>query len=87
MSTFGRVPSGEEVVIIGDSIYDVRCGVPYQATTIATTFMTPAGPFATYTSFFGSGFRRTVLWRTIQISAITTIISQSESSSRRATKS
>lgn len=43
--------------------------------TIATTFMTPAGPFATYTSFFGSGFRRTVLWRTIQISAITTIIS------------
>ncbi|MBV8520051.1 MAG: haloacid dehalogenase-like hydrolase [Acidobacteria bacterium] len=27
--------SGEEVVIIGDSIYDVRCGVPYGATTIA----------------------------------------------------
>jgi phosphoglycolate phosphatase len=26
---------GEEVVIIGDSIYDVRCGVPYGATTIA----------------------------------------------------
>jgi phosphoglycolate phosphatase-like HAD superfamily hydrolase len=22
-------------VIIGDSIYDVRCGVPYEATTIA----------------------------------------------------
>ena len=26
---------GREVVIIGDSIYDVRCGVPYDATTIA----------------------------------------------------
>lgn len=27
--------SGAEVVIIGDSIYDVRCGVPHGATTIA----------------------------------------------------
>lgn len=27
--------SGTDVVIIGDSIYDVRCGVPYDATTIA----------------------------------------------------
>jgi phosphoglycolate phosphatase len=27
--------SGSDVVIIGDSIYDVRCGVPYGATTIA----------------------------------------------------
>jgi phosphoglycolate phosphatase-like HAD superfamily hydrolase len=26
---------GRDVVIIGDSIYDVRCGVPYGATTIA----------------------------------------------------
>lgn len=26
---------GRDVVIIGDSIYDVRCGVPYEATTIA----------------------------------------------------
>ncbi|HET7433844.1 MAG TPA: HAD hydrolase-like protein [Thermoanaerobaculia bacterium] len=26
---------GADVVIIGDSIYDVRCGVPYDATTIA----------------------------------------------------
>jgi putative spermidine/putrescine transport system permease protein len=43
--------------------------------TIATTFLTPAGPFSTYTTFFGSGFRRTVLWRTIQISTITTIVS------------
>ena len=27
--------TGRDVVIIGDSIYDVRCGVPYEATTIA----------------------------------------------------
>jgi len=27
--------SGADVVIIGDSIYDIRCGVPYEATTIA----------------------------------------------------
>lgn len=27
--------SGRDVVVIGDSIYDVRCGVPHQATTIA----------------------------------------------------
>ncbi len=27
--------AGSDVVIIGDSIYDVRCGVPYDATTIA----------------------------------------------------
>ena len=26
---------GEEVVILGDSIYDIRCGVPWGATTIA----------------------------------------------------
>jgi phosphoglycolate phosphatase-like HAD superfamily hydrolase len=31
----GREFRGADVVIIGDSIYDVRCGVPYQATTIA----------------------------------------------------
>jgi phosphoglycolate phosphatase len=31
----GREFRGSDVVIIGDSIYDVRCGVPYQATTIA----------------------------------------------------
>jgi phosphoglycolate phosphatase len=32
---FGRDFRGADVVIIGDSIYDVRCGVPYEATTIA----------------------------------------------------
>lgn len=31
----GRTFRGRDVVIIGDSIYDVRCGVPYDATTIA----------------------------------------------------
>ncbi|HWU19737.1 MAG TPA: ABC transporter permease [Devosia sp.] len=42
--------------------------------TIITTFLTPAGPLAPYLGFFGSGFRRTVLWRTIQVSLITTVI-------------
>jgi phosphoglycolate phosphatase-like HAD superfamily hydrolase len=31
----GKHFEGSDVVIIGDSIYDVRCGVPYDATTIA----------------------------------------------------
>jgi phosphoglycolate phosphatase len=31
----GAVFRGSDVVIIGDSIYDVRCGVPHGATTIA----------------------------------------------------
>lgn len=31
----GHRIAGSDVVIIGDSIYDVRCGVPYGATTIA----------------------------------------------------
>lgn len=31
----GKHFAGSDVVIIGDSIYDVRCGVPYDATTIA----------------------------------------------------
>jgi phosphoglycolate phosphatase-like HAD superfamily hydrolase len=33
--TLGITFAGSDVVIIGDSIYDVRCGVPYDATTIA----------------------------------------------------
>jgi putative spermidine/putrescine transport system permease protein len=44
------------------------------AATIYTTFGTPGGPFATYQAFFGSGFRRTVLLRTINVSLIVTII-------------
>jgi len=31
----GKAFRGADVVIIGDSIYDVRCGAPYEATTIA----------------------------------------------------
>lgn len=31
----GKHFAGSDIVIIGDSIYDVRCGVPYDATTIA----------------------------------------------------
>jgi len=45
------------------------------AATIASTFGEPAGPFAPYVAFFSSGFRRTVLWRTIEISLATTAIS------------
>jgi putative spermidine/putrescine transport system permease protein len=45
------------------------------AATIGSTFGEGAGPFAPYAAFFGSGFRRTVLWRTLQISLATTAIS------------
>lgn len=39
----GHQFKGEDVVIIGDSIYDVRCGVPHGATTVAVaTGKTPA---------------------------------------------
>jgi|SRR5215212_913575 len=31
----GHRVQGSDVVILGDSIYDIRCGVPYDATTIA----------------------------------------------------
>ena len=44
------------------------------AATIYTTFGTPGGPFATYQAFFGSGFRRTVLLRTINVSLVVTVI-------------
>ncbi|PWK76316.1 putative spermidine/putrescine transport system permease protein [Aminobacter sp. AP02] len=45
------------------------------AATIATTFGEDGGIFAPYVAFFNSGFRRTVLWRTIEISLATTAIS------------
>lgn len=45
------------------------------AATIFTTFGEEAGPFSPYATFFGSGFRRNVLWRTIEISLATTAIS------------
>ncbi|CAN7514225.1 ABC transporter permease [Rhizobium rhizogenes] len=43
--------------------------------TIAATFMEPKGVFSPYIAFFNSGFRRTVLYRTIEIALITTVIS------------
>jgi putative spermidine/putrescine transport system permease protein len=42
--------------------------------TIWATFTTPGGIFSTYQTFFGSAFRRAVLWRTVQVSLITTAI-------------
>ena len=43
--------------------------------TIAATFGEPKGIFSPYVAFFSSGFRRTVLFRTIEIALITTVIS------------
>lgn len=48
--------------------------LPVSATILAT-FLEPAGPLAPYLQFFNSGFRRTVLWRTLEIALITTAIS------------
>ena len=49
-------------------------GLPVLAT-FATTFGEAKGPFSTYIAFFNSGFRRTVLWRTMEVALITTAIS------------
>ncbi|MFN6980139.1 MAG: ABC transporter permease, partial [Gemmobacter sp.] len=43
------------------------------AATIAATFG-GTSPFALYEAFLASGFRRAVLWRTLEIAAITTLI-------------
>jgi putative spermidine/putrescine transport system permease protein len=43
--------------------------------TLATTFAQPEGAFAPYIAFFTSGFRRTVLLRTIEVALITTLFS------------
>lgn len=45
------------------------------AATIGSTFGDEKGVFAPYLAFFNSGFRRTVLWRTLEISLATTAIS------------
>lgn len=45
------------------------------AITIAATFAEPKGVFAPYVTFFNSGFRRAVLYRTLEIALITTAIS------------
>lgn len=44
------------------------------AMTIAGTFADPKGLLAPYQAFFNSGFRRAVLYRTLEISLITTFI-------------
>ena len=43
--------------------------------TFQTTFTTDDGPLATYRAFFESGFRRAVLWRTMEVAVVTTAIS------------
>lgn len=45
------------------------------ASTIGSTFAQPEGVLAPYERFLGSGFRRSVLWRTVEIALITTAIS------------
>ena len=45
------------------------------ANTILTTFGDPEGVFAPYIAFYNSGFRRTVLYRTVEIALVTTAIS------------
>ena len=52
----------------------VCLGLPVLST-LATTFGEQAGPFASYTKFFTSAFRVTVLMRTFEIAVITTAIS------------
>ena len=43
--------------------------------TLATTFGDPNGVFAPYVTFFNSRFRMTVLWRTMEVAVITTLVS------------
>lgn len=52
----------------------VFLGLPVLSTFI-TTFSDPKGPFTAYSTFFNSRFRMTVLWRTMEVALITTIIS------------
>ena len=57
------------------SVLVVLCLVVPVVATIAATFTTGAGPLAAYAAFAGSGFRRAVLWRTLEIALLTTAIS------------
>lgn len=45
------------------------------AATISVTFTAPGGVLAPYNEFFASAFQRTVLWRTFEVAAITTVVS------------
>ena len=57
------------------SLMVALCLVAPVAATIAASFAAGAGPFAACEAFFASGFRRTVLWRTLEIALVTTAIS------------
>ncbi|MDN5786497.1 ABC transporter permease [Pseudorhodobacter sp.] len=52
----------------------VFLGLPVLST-LAMTFADPKGPLASYAAFFNSGFRMTVLWRTMEVALTTTILS------------
>jgi putative spermidine/putrescine transport system permease protein len=49
-------------------------GIPVLAT-FGTTLGTGEGPLAAYADFFRSGFRRAVLWRTMEVALVTTAVS------------
>lgn len=49
-------------------------GLPVLST-LATTFGDPKGPFTQYAAFFESRFRMTVLWRTMEVALVTTVVS------------
>ncbi len=53
----------------------VLCLVLPVTATIAATFGSAKGPWALYQAFFESGFRQRVLWRTLEIALITTVVS------------
>lgn len=53
----------------------VLCLIVPVGATILATFTTDDGLFGAYTAFLSSGFRRTVLWRTLEIALATTAIS------------
>jgi len=53
----------------------VLCLVLPVSATIAVTFTGAGGVFEAYIAFFTSGFRRTVLWRTLEIALVTTAFS------------
>ena len=53
----------------------VLCLIVPVGATIAFTFADPRGLLAPYEAFLNSRFRRTVLWRTVEIATITTVAS------------
>lgn len=45
LEAYGRHFQGSDVVIVGDSVFDVRCGIPHGATTIAVSSGRTAASF------------------------------------------